>query len=316
MRPHDAAGGDAAFCNVVDFLWQCRHSLIRPLQREHSYSMAAFSIAARLGTGFRTGRMAAAALAASAASGVAPLGVACQQCGVRTLSLAPTGFSSSSVPAVCDTLRLASPWTGRSADSSAGSTGVTSAMILKQQQQQIRLLSHQKLPPMATGRRPAGGATATSGSVGGQPAVPAGGESAATEIGAESNVASSVLAGEKHKQLVEAVFGLYGMMGGAAATAAGDDSSSSSDNSIAQLEATVSMLYAEDATFEDGLMCLKGRSEILKRYVLAAELCAEAVRVTYDPPVVLGATTVAPGPLEHLGQGLMKTNIQVRWWQS
>lgn len=66
-----------------------------------------------------------------------------------------------------------------------------------------------------------------------------------------------------------------------------------------------------DALLSDNLTLHRGRGEVLKRFIMLSRL-TESVTVRYLPPVELGATTVAPGPLDHLGHQKPNRTIEVQ----
>ena len=51
-------------------------------------------------------------------------------------------------------------------------------------------------------------------------------------------------------------------------------------------------LYDEDAIYENNVTLLRGRDEIIKRFALLP-VSTTSVKLAYDKPVVLGATTSA-----------------------
>ena len=67
--------------------------------------------------------------------------------------------------------------------------------------------------------------------------------------------------------------------------------------------------YDPAATYENNISMMQGLDDLLKRFSLLPITC-KAVKVEYQPPVMLGATTSAPSVLDHLGD---KGDLQVRW---
>jgi hypothetical protein len=66
--------------------------------------------------------------------------------------------------------------------------------------------------------------------------------------------------------------------------------------------------YDPAATYENNISMVQGLEDLVKRFSLLPITCKE-VKVVYQPPVMLGATTSAPSVLDHLGD---KGDLQVR----
>eukprot|EP00775_Hariotina_reticulata_P011785 gene11785-11930_t len=112
--------------------------------------------------------------------------------------------------------------------------------------------------------------------------------------GRSSETTSTALAGDDLKELVYKVLQVYEC------------------KSMEEQRRLIMQLYSPDAIYENNVTLITGRDAIIKRFALLPATTS-SVRVEYDPPVVLGATTSAPDVLDDLAhKGDLQVEVQNR----
>lgn len=108
------------------------------------------------------------------------------------------------------------------------------------------------------------------------------------EIGRSSQTDSSALAPKDIQELVQELFCVY-------------------EKDPTEQRRIIDKHYEPGAYYENNVVKLKGKANIIKHFALLTKDCKE-VNVTYQPAVLLGATTSAPEGLDDLR---IKGDLQV-----
>ncbi|GBF92741.1 hypothetical protein Rsub_05110 [Raphidocelis subcapitata] len=109
-------------------------------------------------------------------------------------------------------------------------------------------------------------------------------EGAGTTGGRSSEVASvKLLTDERLLRAVDDIFALY------------------EARDLSRQRRLIRRLYARDGVYQNNIMRIQGHDALMRRFGLLPRT-TKMVRVLYEPPVVLGATTSSPGALGRLSE--------------